>query len=362
MPKALLLSTYDLGEWSSEGTTASSPGGSMPYGIQHLRRHFTLAWSDAQHRGLWKSRLSRKAGGAVRRAAPGLQGSSAALHAIPQLSTADVVLSIFENAGLGFARLQRFPAGSSIAHVMLACWLAEDCQHFSSFQLRSVRRSMSSISKLLVFSSNQIPLLHEFLHVETERISVVPFGVDTNYYDPSIVSRSAGGGGVVAIGGDLRRDYGTLLDAIRIANIPLTLVCYPRNLAGLHLPPNIKLLSGIPHDEYRRLLLSADLVVTPTVAPAYPSGQSVVLEAMAMGRATLTTDSTAMREYVTDGVDGVLVPAHNPRIMAQLISGLLSDPLRRQSLGIAAAKTVRERFDLQHLWSGVAEVMNSVSE
>ena len=57
--------------------------------------------------------------------------------------------------------------------------------------------------------------------------------------------------------------------------------------------------------------------MTPTIAPAYPSGQSVVLEAMSMGRATLTTDSPAMREYVADGVDGVLVRPRDPAHMAE---------------------------------------------
>ncbi len=142
--------------------------------------------------------------------------------------------------------------------------------------------------------------------------------VDTHYYSPSLADGPSGGGGVVAVGGDSRRDYATLIAAARMSGIPLTLVCFPRNIAGLDLPAAVTLRSNIPHGEYRSLLHTADLVVTPTVAPAYPSGQSVVLEAMSMGRATLTTDSAAMREYVTDGVDGVLVPASDPAEMARL--------------------------------------------
>ena len=331
----------------------------MPYGLQHLRKHFVLTWSDAQQRGIWRTRPSRALGGIIRRRAPGLQGSLAAFHAIPRLPAADVALSVFENAGFGFARLQGLPPGThhSIPHIMVTCWLGEDCQHMTSFQLRSIRRSIRSVSKIAVFSANQVPILHKFLAVEPERIGVIPFGVDTGYYDPSIVHGPVGGGGIVAVGGDSRRDYATLAEAVRIADVPITLVCYPRNIAGLDLPSRIKVLSGVYLDDYRRLLLSADLVVTPTVAPAYPSGQSVVLEAMSMGRTTITTDSPAMRDYVSDGFNGVLVPPREPAVMAEMMVTLLGDADRRQSLGMAAARTVRERFSLENMWQSISELM-----
>ncbi len=225
-------------------------------------------------------------------------------------------------------------------------------------QRTSIRRSMSSISRIVVFSANQVPILQDLLGVTPERLTVVPFAVDTQYYSVSQADGPGGGGGLVAVGGDSRRDYATLMDAVRIAGVPITVVCYPQNISGLKLPPQVKILSNVPHDEYRRLLLGADLVVTPTLAPAYPSGQTVVLEAMSMGRATLTTDSPAMREYVNDGVDGVLVPPRAPAEMAQMISDLLKDDDRRQSLGAAAAKTVHAYFDLEHMWQKMAELLS----
>ena len=301
------------------------------------------------------------ADGLARRRAPGLQGSLLSCCSTSRLASADVALSVFEDAGLGFGRWQSLSSRLSTPHVMLACWLAEDSQHMTSGQRASIRRSMRSISRIAVFSANQVPILEGLLGVQPDRISVVPFGVDTEYYSPSAAGEAdgpGGGGGVVAVGGDSRRDYATLIAAARIADVPLTLVCYPRNVAGLDLPSQVTLHGTVGHEEYRRLLLKADLVVTPTIAPAYPSGQSVVLEAMSMGRATLTTDSPAMREYVTDGVDGVLVPPRAPAYMAELISSLLADDDRRQSLGETAAKTARAFFDLERMWQKVATLLD----
>jgi glycosyltransferase involved in cell wall biosynthesis len=213
-----------------------------------------------------------------------------------------------------------------------------------------------------VFSSNQAAILYHYLSIEPERVVTIPFGVDTSYYDAQNTTGPVGGGGLVAVGVDAARDYRTLTEAVRLARVPLTLACNPRNIAGLDLPRDVRVLSNLSHPDYRRLVLSADLVVTPTVAPAYPSGQTVMLEAMSMGRATLTTDSVAIRDYVTNEVDGVLVPPRDPEAMAELIVDLLADKERLQALGNAATLTVRRKFGLEQLWQKVSHLMISLSE
>jgi hypothetical protein len=359
VPNALLLCIHNLSAWAAKATNIPLPGGTLPYGLQHLQRDFELAWQDAQLGGIWRTRLAQRAGYALRVGAPGLKGSLGACYALPQLFDADVALSVFENVGLGFARLEGHlqRVRRSIPHVMVTCWLAEDCQTMSSIQLHSVRRSLRSVSRLIAFSSNQAPIFHHYFGIEPERVITVPFAVDTRYYDPQNTTCPAGGGGLVAVGVDSARDYRTLMEAVGLARTPLTLACNPRNIAGLDLPRNVRVLSNLSHQDYRRLLLSADLVVTPTIAPAYPSGQSVVLEAMSMGRATLTTDSAAMRDYVTGEVDGVLAPPREPEALAELIVKLLADPDRLKTLGSAASETVRKRFSLDLLWRRVADIM-----
>lgn len=179
-------------------------------------------------------------------------------------------------------------------------------------------------------------------------------------YDPALVEGPAGGGGVVAIGSDSRRDYATLFEAVRLSGIPLTVACQPRNVAGLDVPPEVSLVVGAYDEEYRRLLHGADLIVTATTAPAYPSGQSVVLEAMSMGKATLTTDSPAMREYVSDGETGVLMPPRQPTRTAELVGSLMADEATRGRLGAQAYREARERFSLDHMWDTVGSVLKSV--
>lgn len=360
-PTALVLSMHPLAAPAGAGARTI---GAMPYGMERLSDEFELTWTDRQHEGLWRSRLPRLAGGATRRWAPGVQGLLGAGTALPRLRDADAVFSIFENAGLGFARVQAMsPPSRRTPHVMLACWLAEDCQQMSRGRRASVRRSLASVARIAVFSSNQVDVLRRVLEVDPGRVAVVPFGVDTTLYDATSLAGPRGGGGLVAVGSDSRRDYGTLFEAARLAGVPLTLACQPRNIAHVSVPSWVTVRHDAYGAEYRKLLMSADLVVTPTVGPAYPSGQSVVLEAMAMGRATLTTDSPAMREYVEPGVTGVLTPRGDPDVMARNIRELLADPPRLVRLGDTGAERVRARFGFEHMWQALSEVLRgAVSE
>ena len=70
-----------------------------------------------------------------------------------------------------------------------------------------------------------------------------------------------------------------------------------------------------------------DTSVTRAVTPMKP------LEAMASSRPVAVSDLPALREIVSDGVTGVLVPAEDPAAWADALEALLDSPDRRADLG-----------------------------
>ncbi len=92
----------------------------------------------------------------------------------------------------------------------------------------------------------------------------------------------------------------------------------------------------------------------PTAADAFGSGGIAVLssavedfpvtlaEAMLCGRATVSTDTGAVREVV--GGTGLVVPPGDPRALAEACVDLLRDPARRARLGAAARARALELF------------------
>lgn len=67
------------------------------------------------------------------------------------------------------------------------------------------------------------------------------------------------------------------------------------------------------------------------------------LRAMSCGVPIVASGTGTLSDLVADGVTGVLV--RDPAEVTEALRALLSDPLRRQSMGLAAADRVRARFD-----------------
>jgi glycosyltransferase involved in cell wall biosynthesis len=68
------------------------------------------------------------------------------------------------------------------------------------------------------------------------------------------------------------------------------------------------------------------------------------VQALATGLPAVATRCGGPEEIMTDGVDGVLVPAGSPAAIAEAVAALAGDAARRASLGAAARVTAESRF------------------
>jgi glycosyltransferase involved in cell wall biosynthesis len=102
-----------------------------------------------------------------------------------------------------------------------------------------------------------------------------------------------------------------------------------------------------PHAEIPGLLAAFDLAVVPAINP-YASPLKLH-EYMAAGRAVIACDQPNLREVLTHGDNGWLVPPGDARALAAAIRRLGADPGLRVRLGARARRTIEER-DLT--WDG----------
>lgn len=84
------------------------------------------------------------------------------------------------------------------------------------------------------------------------------------------------------------------------------------------------------------------------VLPSYREGvPRSTQEAMAIGRAVITTDVPGCRETVIDGVNGFLVPKWDPEALAKKMIYFIENPEQVRLMGTESYKIAVEKFDAE---------------
>ena len=91
-------------------------------------------------------------------------------------------------------------------------------------------------------------------------------------------------------------------------------------------------------------IANSDVFVLPSYREGVPRSTQ---EAMAIGRAIITTDVPGCRETVVDGINGFLVPKWNPNALAEKMIYLIEHPEKICTMGNESHKIAVEKFDAE---------------
>lgn len=98
------------------------------------------------------------------------------------------------------------------------------------------------------------------------------------------------------------------------------------------------------------------------VHPSREDSQAmVVVEAMAQGRAVLTSDLPGILEYVNHGRNGLVSPVGDPDVLAGNIMMVAQWPQLRERLGKAARLTYESRFSLSRITESFARLIENTA-
>jgi glycosyltransferase involved in cell wall biosynthesis len=349
-----------LGLFLKHSTILARPGepflrGRLPYRADLLRDESTrlLARGHAVHPAHVKLRdvLEHRTGLAL----------DTQLRSLRAVASADVVLAVLEPEAEFPALLRRagIPPYARTPLVALSCWWAEELLTGAPERRRRVLRALEGVDRILVLSANQREVFARH-GVDERKVVPVGFGVDTDYYTP--------GPGrpkrfeVLAAGVDRGRDFGTLVAAAALLpHRRFDVFTTPQRLAGGSLPANVVLHAPVPVAEHRENLRDAELVVVPTHELAYPTGQSVLLEAAGCGTAAAVTRSAAMTGYLEDGVTAFGLPMHDPAGVAAAVEAALGDPAGRAEVARAGRARVLADANAVRMWADVRAVLREVA-
>jgi len=125
--------------------------------------------------------------------------------------------------------------------------------------------------------------------------------------------------------------------------------CDTINLAGIAEEELRKMLDfpyiqwlGFRKDMYETLK-NSDVIVLPSYREGLPKA---LIEACAVGRPIITTDTTGCRECVIDGHNGFLVPVKDTEILLQKMKILIDNGKKRTEMGKNSRKFAEKEFSI----------------
>lgn len=194
--------------------------------------------------------------------------------------------------------------------------------------------------------------------VPAERVVTTPFSHtvwEQDHLGPEQVEDPVPArGDYVFAGGDSMRDYDLLIEASRGLGAPVVVAT---NLPLDDVPDNVR-VGPLSHEDFMDALTGAGAVAVPLRNDGHRSaGQQTYLNAMLYAKPVVVTDSMGVREIITDGEDGVVVPAEPDAVRAAL-QGCLAPAAAADMdrIGRAARRTVLSRHTPRHYRSRLLEI------
>lgn len=258
---------------------------------------------------------------------------------IPFMRSYDVVLTSAAYGTLLLWRIFHFPPRK---WVMFDYNLSGMLENTNTFKQRVFKWMIGGVSGFITLSKEEAEAMRARYPEKAENIIFLPFACDTEYYKP--VEGLKEKDFILSVGRDPGRDLKTLCEAVKGTGTVCKVTAKEQQFDAVKDVPKEVERYSFSKEELLEQYTKAKVVVLP-LNPKYPNdsmGCSSLVEALAMGKAVVATDTVTMRNYITDGINGRLVPQGDVDALKKAVTKLLDDEEKRKQLGKNARAFVRK--------------------
>ncbi len=134
------------------------------------------------------------------------------------------------------------------------------------------------------------------------------------------------------------RDWGLLFRACEGLPYRCVVSTPSTDLEDMRIPDNVEVHPALSPAQGRRIMRQAALVAVTFEDTDLACGPTIVLDALAMGIPVVANDTNACRDYVDDGVTGLISATTDGEGLARNITTLMEDPALRRRMATAARR------------------------
>ncbi|HUN65092.1 MAG TPA: glycosyltransferase family 4 protein [Bacteroidota bacterium] len=271
----------------------------------------------------------------------------------------DAVLSWSDPHGLLFSFLLK-ATFSRTPHIAMLAWISKPRK------AKILKRVYTGMSRIILWTSNHYEFATKQLGIPASRIKLIHYFVDQQFWRPmpDVAAEE-----MICSAGVEMRDYPTFIEALRGIDIRCHIA------AGIargklfdtvtaisritELPPNLTVGPMSPV-ELRNLYARSRFVVVPLHPSESDNGITVILEAMAMGKAVICSRINGQKDVIIDGVNGIFVPPGNPRALRDAMLYLLKNPDAAAAMGRAGRAHIEKYFRWDDFVKNIRETIEEV--
>jgi glycosyltransferase involved in cell wall biosynthesis len=277
---------------------------------------------------------------------------SEAIYAASRTSNYCATISLSEKAALPLAAIQ-LASRKNIPHIVIAHKLSSGLK--SKFmKLLPVHKTFSH---LICISSSQVEYAKNVLRFPETNVSFIYANIDQNFYKPIQLESEDF---ILSVGKE-QRDYQTLLKAIAGTDIKLVVVAsspWSSNEVKIENRDQVSVLSNIPYEELKSLYAKARMVIVPLHDVDYAAGVTTLLEAMAMGKPVIVSNTKGLSDYILHDETGVYFTPMDDLELRDTILTLWEKPDHLSRLGRNARQVVEESMNIDLYVDNVVEIVN----
>lgn len=244
---------------------------------------------------------------------------------------------------------------------------------FTQLYYRNFIKSLGKKADRILVLTSRLKRLLEGQGYPPESIVVMPHGVDTKLFSPTISRTETEAEKTILYIGAMKPQYGLdrLIRAFSLlkpaSTLRLTLIGQGSDQTRLMeltrklgLEKNVEFKSYVPHESLPKVIQKAYV----TVGPLRPSAANYYtiptknLEYFACGKTIVSTEVS--EDILIDGQTGLVLRTTTPESIAQKLSNLIEDEKLTKSLGKNARQLVEEKFDWEKVIDNFEKVLEEV--
>ncbi|MDR1493325.1 MAG: glycosyltransferase [Planctomycetaceae bacterium] len=206
------------------------------------------------------------------------------------------------------------------------------------------RNALLSYDLLVQWSKKQVSSHADYYRLPEEKLFFLPF--KSNHSNSSKLRQyDLHVGKFVFSGGNGKRDYKCLVDAVKGTDIPVIISATdPDVRKTIEYLPNVIVL-GAPEPAFAQLQAASQFVVIPMIHSGLKGGgETNVCNAMWHSKPVIACCNMAAEDYIIEGETGFVIPSGDSELLRRRILELWNDPERVAEMGKKAHAHVKKNF------------------